>query len=248
MEADSPIITTVAHRIKMSQQANPAAAATVRRIVAGVRMNDAGHVVEGPHKMPPLDWKPEPKPAPPLAPPGHEFMGEPPEGHSIVAEDYDEGIRVAMNPHGEELNTVFAEGAPERAVKRIGPAIARAMGELALAHENYHHFFPLSDDADHIPLGLIAKYVRRAHHGTSDGEILAAVRGLSDAGNIEPRPLADPDRLTTTPAGLGIYPLGGGKSMHTATMWNHGVAEHHWVLPAGSSGEGLARRLEAGAG
>jgi hypothetical protein len=143
----------------------------------------------------------------------------------------------------EKLHTQFAEVAPERAARRIGPAIVRAMGDLELQHEREHRYNPLTEEPT-APIGLIAQYLRREHPVTSDGEILAALHWLDEQGHIEARPRDEPHRLTDLAHRFRLHPLNDGRSIHTSTLWVDGEAHHHFALPPGGTGEGTALNLE----
>ena len=146
-----------------------------------------------------------------------------PDGHEVV-HDHGGGAVVTKDGKTGDMTTRFSEGEPERQARRLAGAIAETMDEASL----------VSDDGM-VPLGWLAKTVRRQVPDATDGDVMAALTHLRAArliqGHVENRTQA-----LAEPGGRAM-PLGGGRDLASATMWDNGRAVHHWTLAGQSPGQ-----------
>jgi hypothetical protein len=116
--------------------------------------------------------------------------------------------------------TTFAKGAPEAAAARLGPTIIGAMKELK---------FDIEFRDGLIPLGAIAQEVRATAPAATDAEIVAALAHMRTTRQVEGQPLNEVQKLEDPKS--DVFPLGGGKNLDTATLWDNGKPIHYFLLP-----------------
>lgn len=119
-----------------------------------------------------------------------------------------------------ERTTTFAPGVPEKAAANLGDDIKRAMGELKLDPE-------FSDGP--TPIGAIADELRHSRPEATDGDILAALSHMQKTRQLEGQPLNEVQKLADAKG--GSRPLGDGKNLDHATLWDKGRAVHYFLLP-----------------
>jgi len=188
-----------------------------------VRLRDSGRVqAHEPERGEPSfsatshESKPVSKPdtAKQNTPPKTNVMGTMPAGYKQVAENAKEQIRVGVDKNGDFLTT-FAPDEPEKAAKRLGPAIINALKEAKL-------------DVDYkdglIPLGYLAHLVKQEEPAT-DGEIMAALTDMRKQRAVEAQYLNEVQKLPS------VVPLGNSSDPKLSTLWDKRGAAHYWRLP-----------------
>ena len=152
-----------------------------------------------------------------------------PTGHEVV-HDHGGGAVVTRDKAGE-MTTRFPEGEPERQAKRLAGAVAATMDDASL----------VSDDGL-VTLGWVVADVRRRVPDATDADVMAALSHLRGRRLVQGHGLNEVQRLTDGKS--GVAPVGGGKDLASATLWDNGRAVHYWTL-AGQSPREIARLADA---
>ncbi len=132
-------------------------------------------------------------------------------------------VTVVKSADGSRTTT-FAAGVPEAAAAKLAPAILDAMKELKL---------DIDFQDGIIPLGALAQEVKNTTPDATDGELLAALSHMRQTRQIEGQPLNEVQKLEDPKS--DAYPLGGGKNLDAATLWDKGKPIHYFLLPRGKA-------------
>ncbi len=153
----------------------------------------------------------------------HPAATKPPAAKKDKAGAAPKAVAVVKSADGSRTTT-FAAGVPEAAAAKLAPAILDAMKELK---------FDIDFQDGIIPLGALAQEVKNTTPDATDGEILAALSHMRQTRQIEGQPLNEVQKLEDPKS--DAYPLGGGKNLDAATLWDKGKPIHYFLLPRGKA-------------
>lgn len=149
--------------------------------------------------------KPEPKQATADVPAGHK-----------VTHDFGSGVVTTSDPKTGELTTRFPAGLAEASAAKHSAQILSAMSEAKIDPD-------YSDGL--VPLGVIYSEFSRITPGVGEGEFLAAVSQMRKSRVVQGHPLNEVQKLK----GGSVAPLGRGRDMGGATLWDNGRAIHYFT-------------------
>lgn len=183
---------------------------------------------------------PAANPAPDHSPPPSSMAAIPP-GHTVIAEDPAQGLRVAKDSQGQRTTLLDPEHGRRMSVE-LAPSLRDSLSEAQLYQESAGGL---------IPLPLFVEIMKQKAPQATLGDVLGALNHLRKSKRLQMHvlnevKLINPQLVDGRNDGTGIRPIEGAKTSDTATLWDRERAHHFIALHPGQTVDDVFTPVVAG--